>query len=154
MNDSNPTDVKGCTREDCPVNRGGDCIQDFENIEDCDKAIIAETKPREEFHTVNQRPSLSLDGMVTMLLDRKIPTANIIGADKSGKTTFLAMLFHRFIRVHKGFNGHLFMDSETFLGLNEKLHYAVIKSNNTNMNMPRSSLQEEPVFHFKTKDNS
>ncbi len=44
------------------------------------------------------------------------------------------------------------MDSASFLALNEKLHYADIKSNSLSVDMPRTSLEEEPVFHYKTKD--
>lgn len=152
MNDSTAIKVTGCNREDCPVNQGGICIEDVEHIEECENAIIVEAKPKEEFQTVRTGQGLSLEDVATMLQDRKIPTASVIGAGKSGKTTFLAMLFHRFLRTHEGFNNQFFMDSETFLGLNQKLHYADIKSKNYTVQMPRTSLDEEPVFHFKTKN--
>ena len=154
MNEPNANKVTGCKRADCPVNEGGACIQDMEHAEECDQAIISQPKTQEELLVVSPGNTLSLEGMATILQDRQVPTASIIGATASGKTTFLAMLFYRFLKSYKGFNNHLFMDSDTFLGLNQKLHYAVIKSGKhaTKANMPRTSLTEEPVFHFKTKD--
>jgi hypothetical protein len=46
------------------------------------------------------------------------------------------------------------MDSESFLALNQKLHYADIKSKQQTVKMPRTSLEEEPAFHFKTRDTT
>lgn len=108
--------------------------------------------PQEGYRTVSRGTGLSFEDLATMQQDRSIPTATLIGARTSGKTTFLAMLFYRFLRNHEGFNGHYFMDSESFLGLNEKLHNADIRSRLFSVQMPRSSLEEDPVFHFKTKD--
>lgn len=155
MNELNDIKVSGCKREDCPVNQGGSCIEDVEHAEDCSNAIIQEPKapkPREEYRTVDQGRGLSLENIATMQMDRYIPTASIVGAGTSGKTTFLAVLFYQFLRNYNGFDGHYFMDSDSFLALNEKLHYADIKSKSNSVQMPRSSLQEEPAFHFKTKD--
>ena len=156
MNNSNDITVTGCKREDCPVNQGGACIEDVEHAEDCNNAVIQKPeapKPREKYRTVNPGRGLSLEDIATIQLDRDIPTAAIIGTISSGKTTFLAMLFYRFLRNHNGFEGHYFMDSDSFLALNEKLHYADIKSKLISVQMPRTSLSEEPALHFKTKDD-
>jgi len=157
MEDVGDIKVIGCKRDDCPISSGGVCIQDFEHAEDCDQAITQTSKaikPKEEFRRVSPGTGLSLENLATMLLDRDIPTAAVIGAGASGKTTFLAMLFHRFLRHSDGFSGYRFMDSQSFLALNEKLHYADMRSRSTSVQMPRTSLEEEPVFHFKTKDKS
>ena len=155
MNDLSTAKVSGCIRSECPVNEGGNCIEDFEYAEDCENALLVEPKAKlhhEEHNSVNPGKGLSLEDVATFLQEQIAPTVSIIGASASGKTTFLAMLFHRFLRSHEGFNNYSFMDSETFLALNQKLHYAEIKSKQLLVQMPRSSLQEEPAFHFKTKN--
>ena len=155
MNDLSITKVSGCSRPDCPVNEGGSCIEDIEFTEDCENAILIEPKatlPKEEYRIVTPGKGLSLEDVATFRQEQIVPTVSIIGASASGKTTFLAMLFHRFLRSHEGFDNYSFMDSETFLALNEKLHYAEIKSKTLSVQMPRTSLEEEPAFHFKTKN--
>ena len=154
MSDIRGSKITGCNLEECKISEGGGCLQDYEDAAECDQAIVVVDAVRKEFDTVNTGFGLSLADVATIQQDRKVPTGSLIGTIGSGKTTFLAMLFHRFFRNHKGFDGHIFMDSETFLGLNRKLHYADIKSKKRTVQMPRTSLEEEAAFHFATKDKS
>lgn len=154
MDNFNVSKVTICRRENCPVNKGGPCLDDIEYVEDCQFAITTESIKKEEFLTIPQGIGLSLVQADALLKKRKINTVSMIGAIGSGKTTFLAVLFHRFFRDYNGFNNHYFMDTETILGLNRKLHFAVLKSGNSSVQMPRTSSHEEPVFHFKTKDHN
>lgn len=155
MNEVPEHRIAGCTREDCPISQDGICVEDHEHPEECPNVILGEPKPvasRDEYRKVDLSGALSLEAVATMLQDRRIPTASLIGAGTCGKTTFLAVLFYQFLKSHLGFVGHKFMDSDSFLALNEKLHYADIKSNSPSVNMPRTSLEEEIAFHFKTKN--
>lgn len=151
-NQSNP--LAGCSREDCPVNTGGSCIEDVEFPEDCPNAIVkleAQSKETsEEYSSLKNFSAMSLSEVATFLQEKSAATISLIGPSSSGKTTFLAVLFHRFCAHYDGFDGHRFKDSETFLALNEKLFYAGIKPKNPDAKMPRSSLDENPVFHFET----
>ena len=156
MNDSSTTNVSGCRRADCSVNEGGNCIEDIEFPEDCENAILVEPKATvspEEYRNVTSGKGFSIEDVATFLQEQSVPTVSIIGAGASGKTTFLAMLFYRFLRSYEGFNNYSFMDSKTFLALNEKLHDAEIKSQQLSVQMPRTSLQEDTAFHFKTKNS-
>ncbi len=86
--------------------------------------------------------SLSLEGVASILQDRECPAVALLGMPKSGKTTFVAMLYHQFLSHYKGFSGHRFMGSETFLSLNEKPHDDK-RSDQIEADIPRSSLEEE-----------
>lgn len=157
MTENLDTLVRGCSREDCPVNQGGACIEDYERPEECPNAKIQESvpaKPREATRSINLGAGLTLGDVSRISLDRDINTVSIVGAGHSGKTTFVAMLFYQFLKSHSGFKGYRFMDSESFLALNQKWHFADIRSqskpDDPAVSMPRSSLDEDPVFHFKT----
>ena len=157
MNELAEHKIVGCNREDCSIAQGGVCIEDHEHPGECPNVILDEPsapEPRDEYRRVDLGRALSLEAVASMLQDREIPTASLIGASTCGKTTFLAVLFYQFLKSHSGFNGHSFMDSDSFLALNEKLHYADIKSKSSSVNMPRTSLEEETAFHFKTREKS
>lgn len=143
-----------CKRAECPVNKGGACMEDFENPEECSEAILPDSPEQESYRDVDRGDALSLESVATLHQEELLPTAALIGAPKSGKTTFLAMLFREFLASSKGFRGHRFMDSRTFLALNKRLHYADKRAKRQEVAMPRSSLEEEPAFHFKTKDET
>ncbi len=148
--------IVGCNRPDCRVAEGQGCLDDVEFVEECGSIIFASSPvpiAKEEYRSVDPGNGLSLDDIATIHQDRRIPTVSIIGSGESGKTTFLGVLFHRFMRTAEGFNGHLFMDSLSFLALNKKYHYADVKAQSETVQMPRTSFDEEPGYHFQTKNS-
>lgn len=153
MSDATELPIVGCKREGCPVAEGGRCALDHENPGDCDQVIRADDASAESYRTLDRGVGLTFEEIATMQQEHGgAPTAGLIGARGSGKTTFLAMLYHKFLSRHSGFRGHRFMDSASFLALNQRLHYADKKAQRQQVKMPRTSLEEEPGFHLQTKN--
>ena len=146
--------IKGCSREGCQVLETGICLVDVEFPKDCNNILNNDSSYKnktEEYRAVEVGNVLSFETIATILSDRKMPVVSIAGKAYSGKTTFIAVLFQRFMRQYRGFGGYQFVDSESFVALNQKYHYATAGSKTKAVGMPRSSTHEDDYgYHFKT----